>query len=306
MSNHHHHHDHGHRHAGTSSGVRLLLSIALNVLITVAQVIGGIVSGSVALISDALHNFSDVIALVISYIANKLAKREQTLSKTFGYKRAEILAAFVNSATLLAIAVFLGKEAIERFIDPVAVKSNIVIWLAAFSILMNGLSVLLVKPDAEHNMNMKSAYLHLFTDMLTSVAVLVGGIVMKYWGWYWVDSVITIGIALYLIKSSWGLLVGSVKILLMFSPEELMIQDIAKDLTTIKGVACIHHVHVWQLNDESIFFEARALFSEDISITQFEEKINDMEEILAGYGIYHSTIQPGFGKHNDHELIVQE
>lgn len=306
MSDHHHHHDHGHHHAGTSSGSRLLLSIILNVFITVAQVIGGIASGSVALISDALHNFSDVIALAISFIANKLSKRKQTLTKTFGYKRAEILAAFINAATLMAIAFFLGKEAIERFIEPVEVKSNIVIWLAAFSILMNGLSVLLVKPEAEKNMNMKSAYLHLFTDMLTSIAVLVGGIIMKYWGLFWVDGVITILIAIYLIKSSWSLLVGSVKILLMFSPKDIVLQEIVDDLSSISAVKCIHHVHVWQLNDESIFFEARVIFQADIPLSGFEEKTIEMEKILLKHGINHSTIQPAFGDHHSRELIIQE
>ncbi|PIQ31597.1 MAG: cation transporter [Bacteroidetes bacterium CG18_big_fil_WC_8_21_14_2_50_41_14] len=289
-----------------SSQMRLLISIGLNVLITVAQVIGGIFSGSMALISDALHNFSDVIALVISYIANRLSKKEHTLTKTFGYKRAEILAAFINAATLLAIAAFLGKEAIERLIEPVEVRSNIVIWLAAFSIVMNGLSVLLIKPEAGNNLNMRSAYLHLFTDMLTSIAVLVGGIIMKYWGLYWVDSVVTILIALYLIKSSWGLMISSVKILLMFSPKELIIKDIANDLKTIEGVDCVYHVHVWQLNDDSIFFEARVIFSEDIPISSFQKKLKEMEKVLAKYGISHATLQPGYGDDSPRELINQE
>ncbi len=303
MSNYHHNH---HHHGASSSGNGLIISIGLNVLITVAQVVGGIFSGSVALISDALHNFSDVIALIISYVANKLSKQKQTLSKTFGFKRAEILAAFINAATLVAIAVFLIKEAVERLITPVEVVSNLVIWLALFSIVMNGLSVLLVRKDAQHNMNIRSAYLHLFTDMLTSVAVLAGGFMMKYLGWYWVDGVITIGIALYLIKSSWGLLVGSVKILLMFSPKELPIKEIVDDLTSLEGVDCIHHIHVWQLNDESIFFEARAIFTEDLAISEVEKKIAEMEEILSLHGIGHSTIQAGFGDHYSRELVIQE
>ena len=147
---------------------------------------------------------------------------------------------------------------------------------------------------------------NLFTDMLTSIAVLVGGIIMKYWGLYWVDSVVTILIALYLIKSSWGLMISSVKILLMFSPKELIIKDIANDLKTIEGVDCVYHVHVWQLNDDSIFFEARVIFSEDIPISSFQKKLKEMEKVLAKYGISHATLQPGYGDDSPRELINQE
>ncbi len=141
-------------------------------------------SGSLALLSDALHNFSDVISLIISYIANKLVKKKASLKRTFGYKRAEILAAFVNAFTLVVVAILLIFEAIERFQNPQNIESNLVIWLSVIAILGNGFSVLLLKSNGEDNMNMRSAYLHLITDMMASVAVLIGGILMKYYEIY--------------------------------------------------------------------------------------------------------------------------
>ena len=188
---HSHSHNHSHHSHGNLKGTNLLISIFLNILITIAQVFGGIISGSLALLSDALHNFSDVISLIISYIANRLSKKKASLNKTFGYKRAEILAAFINSSTLIIVAILLVIEAVERFQNPQVIESALVIWLSTIAILGNGFSVLLLKKDADTNMNMKSAYLHLLTDMMASIAVLVGGLLIKFYNVFWVDSVLT-------------------------------------------------------------------------------------------------------------------
>ena len=145
-------------------GKNLIFSILLNLLITIAQVIGGIISGSLALISDALHNFSDVLSLVFSLVAHKLSRRKASLNNTFGYKRAELIAAFINAITLIIVAFFLIYEASSRLFHPEPIKSGLVIWLALLGIVVNGGSVLLIKKDSEHNLNMKSAYLHLLTS----------------------------------------------------------------------------------------------------------------------------------------------
>ena len=195
---------HNHNHNHQISGNSLLFSIFLNILITAAQIVGGLISGSLALLSDAIHNLSDVISLIISYLANLLSNRKkQTLEQTFGYKRAEIIAAFINSGTLIIIAIFLAIEAIKNLFETHEIKSDIVIWLALLGILANGLSVVLIKKDASHNLNMKSAYLHLLTDMLTSVAVFVGGLLMKFYQIYWIDAVLTLVISIYLMIISW-------------------------------------------------------------------------------------------------------
>ena len=191
--------NHSHIHKHEVKGKNLVFSILLNLVITIAQIIGGIVSGSFALISDALHNFSDVLSLIFSLFANRLSRRKASLDQTFGYKRAELIAAFVNAITLIVVAFILIYEAVLRFFHPEPIQSTIVIWLALLGIVVNGGSVLLLKKDSEHNLNMKSAYLHLLTDMMASVAVLVGGILMHFYGWFWVDSVMTMLIAFYLI-----------------------------------------------------------------------------------------------------------
>ncbi|NSW95063.1 MAG: cation transporter, partial [Bacteroidales bacterium] len=179
-------------------GKNLGFAILLNVGITLAQVIGGIISGSIALLSDAAHNFSDVISLIISYLANRLSGRKATEKQTFGFRRSEILAAFINSVTLIIIGIIILIEAIQRLINPATISSGLVIWLAVASIMVNGLSVIFIRKDSHDNINMKSAYLHLYTDMMTSVAVLAGGLIMKYFHWYRADSVFSIAIALYL------------------------------------------------------------------------------------------------------------
>ena len=300
-------HSHPHQH-DQLSGNRLLFSIILNIVITASQIIGGIISGSLALISDAVHNLSDVISLIISYVANILSnKKKQTLHQTFGFKRAEIIAAFINSSTLIIIAVFLGIEAVKRLNDPREIASNIVIWLAFIAILGNGLSVLLLKKDANHNLNMKSAYLHLITDMLTSVAVLVGGLLMKYYQIYWLDAVLTIIISIYLLYMSWSIFLESLKILMLFAPKGLEIKAIQDEIIAVPEIENIHHVHVWQLNDHDIHFEAHIEFNKDISLSDFDKICATVENILfEKFHINHANLQPEFERDDHKEFIIQD
>ncbi len=303
---HSHSHNHSHNHESLS-GRNLLISIFLNILITTAQVIGGVLSGSLALLSDALHNFSDVISLVVSYVANKLTKKKASLQKTFGYKRAEILAAFINASTLIIVAVLLIIEAIKRFQNPQEIESGLVIWLSIIAILGNGFSVLLLKKDAETNMNLKSAYLHLLTDMMASVAVLVGGLLMKFYNVFWVDSVLTFLIAIYLIWMGYDLLKSSTKVLMLFTPEDIPIDKIVKEINSLEGIKNTHHIHVWQLNEDEIHFEAHIDFNKNITLSEFDDILHTIEEILFHkFEINHVNIQPEFGKCDDKDVIVQD
>ncbi len=302
-----HSHAHNHSHHHDLNGRNLLISIVLNIGITVAQVIGGLLSGSLALLSDALHNFSDVLSLIISYIANKLVKRKASLYRTFGYKRAEILAAFVNAAALIVVAILLIFEAVERFQHPEKIASNLVIWLSVVAILGNGFSVLLLKGNSDDNMNMKSAYLHLLTDMMASVAVLVGGLLMKYYEVFWVDSVLTFAIALYLIVMGYDLLKNSFKVLMLFTPEDVPVEAIVASIEQIELVRNVHHVHIWQLNEEEIHLEAHIDFKEDILLSKFDDILNEIETLVQDkYDINHINIQPEFGKCDAKDVIVQD
>ena len=297
-------HSHSHR---DLKGRNLVISILLNILITVSQVIGGIVSGSLALLSDALHNFSDVLSLIISYIANLLAKKDASINRTFGYKRAEILAAFINASTLIIIAVLLIIEAIKRFYNPEPIESNLVIWLSVIAILGNGFSVLLLKKDAEKNMNMRSAYLHLLTDMMASVAVLIGGLLMKYYQIFWIDSLLTLAIAFYLIWVGFDLFKESFKVLMLFTPNNVKIQEIVDEICKIKDVKNVHHIHVWQLNEEETHFEAHIDLNRDIKISEFVSILIRIENLLLDkFQINHVNIQPEFDRPGNKEIIVQD
>ena len=297
------HHNHSHQ----VQGKNLLFSIILNVVITIAQVIGGIISGSLALLSDALHNFSDVLSLIFSYVAHKLSRRKASLDQTFGLKRAELIAAFVNASTLIIVAFILIYGAIERLINPHEIESELVIWLALLGIIVNGGSVLLLKKDADKNLNMKSAYLHLLTDMMASVAVLVGGLLMQFYGWFWVDSVMTILIAIYLIIVGVDLLKKATKMLMLFTPDEINIKELVREVHKIKGVNKLHHIHVWHLNEDELHLEAHLDCSEDIKMSAFNDLLHKIEKVLLEkFGINHINIQPEFKKEDPKDYIVQD
>jgi cobalt-zinc-cadmium efflux system protein len=285
----------------------LFISIILNVLITVAQLIGGLLSGSLALISDALHNFSDVLSLIFSLVAHKLSRRRASASQTFGYKRAELVAAFVNAITLVIVAFYLIIEAFKRFLNSQVIDSTLVIWLSFLGVLVNGFSVLLLRKDAAHNLNMKSAYLHLFTDMMASVAVLIGGILMMYFKVYWVDSLLTLLIATYLIIVGGDLLWKSTKMLMLFTPDNIDIKKIIEEVHKISGVAKLHHIHVWHLNEEELHLEAHLDCSDDIKMSEFNNLLQQIEEVLyEKFGINHVNIQPEFQKIDPKDFIVQD
>ena len=302
-----HNHDHGHHHHHVEQGRSLLFSILLNLVITIAQVIGGIISGSLALISEALHNFSDVLSLVFSYLAFKLSKKEASVNQTFGYKRADIIAAFINAMVLIIVALFLIFSAVNRFFNEKEITPDLVIWLSILGIVVNGLSAFMLKSHAENNLNMKSAYLHLFTDMMSSVAVLVGGLLMKFYQWYWVDSVMTLFIAIYLIVVGIDLLVNSTKILMLFTPSHINIKEIITEVHKIPGAGKLHHIHVWYLNELELHLEAHLDCSEDIKMTEFNDILHKIEKVLLEqFQINHVTIQPEFNKKDPMDFIVQD
>lgn len=291
----HQHHEVGGRNLG--------FAILLNIGITLAQSIGGIISGSMALLSDAAHNFSDVLSMIISFLANRLAKREATEKQTFGFRRSEILAAFINSATLILISFIILFEAIQRLVNPVPISANLVILLAIAGILVNGVSALFIRNDSHVNMNLKSVYLHLLGDMLISIAVLLGGLAMKFLQWYRIDSFFSIVIAIYLLYMSWGIVRSSLRIIMQFTPEEIDIKKIATEIEEIEGVKNIHHVHVWQINEHEMMFEAHIDMSEDINVSSFEKILHRIKAVLTKYDINHSTIQPEFTVDDKKQII---
>ncbi len=299
----------GHHHVHTTQRLRkrnLLLTIVINIAITAAQVVGGFMSGSLALISDALHNFTDVVSLVISYIASVFSYKEASENKTFGYKRAEIIAAFINACSLLVIAIFLIIEAFQRFFQPSAIDAELVIWLSIVAIVGNGLSVIILHKDAQSNMNIRSSYLHLFTDLLGSVAVLIGGLLMKFYALYWIDAFLSLIIAVYLILVGFQLAKKAFNVLMLFTPSDIDVDALINRVNKIERVKHIHHIHIWQLNDDEVHLEAHVDFEEDTRLSEFDEILLLIEKEVEKFGINHVNIQPEFEKPDNKNIIVQD
>jgi cobalt-zinc-cadmium efflux system protein len=285
---------------------RLGFSIFLNSFISIAQIIGGFLSGSLSLLSDALHNLSDVISLIISYIASTLLKKDQTVQQTFGYKRAEVVAAFINTMILITVALLLAVESIKRFNDPVEINSIWVIILAFAAILVNGISALILNKGAKKNMNIRSAYLHLLADTFTSLAVLIAGIMMYYFQIFWIDGVLTLIIAIYLIIVSWKLLLESLKVLMLFTPSSIVIKSIDEEIRAIPEVRNIHHIHVWQLDNDQIYFEGHVDFIDNLPLQKVNEILNRIQATLHDqFQIEHVTLQPEFNVCHKKDLISQ-
>jgi cobalt-zinc-cadmium efflux system protein len=293
MSNHNHNHNHSHAHdVSNVKGINLLITMLLNFAITVAEVIGGIYSGSLSLMSDALHNLSDALSIVVSYFAIKISQKSNDEKRTFGYKRSTILAAVINSTVLIFISLFLFKEAYFKFIKPEKINGVIVIWVALIGLLANTFGAYLLNRGSHEDMNMKSTYLHLISDALSSLGVIVGGIVIYYFNIYWIDPLLTIIIGIYVLKESYEILKQAVNLLMQGVPENINIHELVEELQEIDGIKNVHHVHIWGLNENNIFFEAHVNLKQDILISEAARIYENIEhELKEHFGISHITIQ---------------
>lgn len=284
----------------------LIAAIFLNLIITLTEVVGGLVSGSLSLLSDALHNFSDCIAILISFIALRLSLRENTLKKTFGYKRAEIVAALFNASVLVIIVFFIFREAAHRFSHPMRINGVIMIIVASVGLLANFFSVFLLRKDSQKNLNIRSAYLHLLTDTISSIAVVSGGILVALFGLYWVDPVLTILIGLYVLKESYSIVRQTVNILMQATPDRIDILKIRCAIENLAEVNNLHHVHVWQVTEKDIHFEGHIDICEDLNISRIGELHRRVEELLrTEFGITHVTLQVEYGTCVSKDLLEE-
>jgi cobalt-zinc-cadmium efflux system protein len=284
----------------------LIISFFLNLVITVAEVVGGLLSGSLALVSDALHNFSDSISMIISYIALKLSQRENSLRMTYGHKRAEILAALFNASVLMVVIFFLFRAALERIRNPVPIQGGLMIFVAVIGLLANLIAVLLLRKDSRKNLNIKSAYLHLLADTFSSAAVVAGGILIILFGIAWIDPILTVLIGLYVLKESYDIIKETMRILMQATPKNIDILEIQRVVEELPGVANLHHVHVWQVTEHEIHFEGHVDVCEDLNISRITELNHKIETLLAErFGIDHVTIQVEFGSCADKKIIKE-
>jgi cobalt-zinc-cadmium efflux system protein len=285
-------------------GNRLLAATVLNLLISVAEIAGGLISNSLSLISDALHNLTDGLAIFIAWAANKISKRPSSLKRTFGYKRIEILAAMLNAAVLVIVSLWLFYEAALRIMQPEPVNGKLMMIVAVIGLLANLAAVIILRSDSKKNINVKAAYLHLLGDTLTSVAVIIGGIIIYFLEVYWLDPVITIVIGLYILKETWSILKQINDILMQGVPAGLDLEKICSDIGKIPEISNIHHVHLWNLDDHSIHFECHVDLKEDFRLSETERIQAQIESLLQEtYHIGHVTIQLEFGRCDDKNMI---
>lgn len=292
-SSHKNEHEQEQEHEHDVSGIkgsRLIIVVALNFIITITQIAGGLYAGSLSLISDALHNFSDGVAIIISYFAIRIGERKSDKKRSFGYKRATILAAVLNAFFLIAISAFLFKEAYLKFLDPKPINGGVVIWVGLIGLVANFSGMLILQKGAQGSLNIKGSYLHLLADTLSSIAVVIGGILIYYFSVYWVDPILTVAIAVYILKESYGIVKKAFQILMQGVPEDLDLATILEEIVAIEGVLGIHHVHVWSMDENSIYFEAHVMIR-DMAISSAKPIHDLIEKKLYEKGIKHVTIQ---------------
>lgn len=296
-------HNLSHNSAEDTSEKNLFITMALNFFITVAEVIGGIISGSLSLISDALHNFSDGFAIIITYVAMRLSKRPKTSKYTFGLKRAEIIAAIINASTLIIISFFLIKEAIDRFSNPTPIAGSLMLIVASLGLIANVAGTLLLKKGSANNLNIRAAYFHLLSDAVSSLAVIIGALFIILYKIYWIDPLLTVLISIYILKETYEIVKESVDILMMSNPEGIDLNVIKNIVEKIPRVINIHHIHLWKLNDNDTHFEAH-IEVEDMVVSKTAEiqKLID-NELHERYEINHTTLQFECDK-CDHKAII--
>ena len=280
-----------HSHTEGTSEKNLFITMLLNFLITVVEIVGGIVSGSLSLLSDAIHNFSDGIAIIVSYVAIRLSKKPRTLKYTFGLKRAELLAAIINASTLIIISFFLIKEAIERFSNPTPITGNLMLVVAVVGLIANVIGTLLLKKGSDQDINIRAAYVHLLSDAVSSLAVIIGAVFIMMFNITWIDPALTIMISLWILKETYEIVKESVEVIMMSTPPDIDINEVQRAIEAVPGVMNIHHVHLWKMNDSDIHFEAH-IDVDDVPVSRTAQIRGAIEQCLHdAFNINHTTLQ---------------
>ena len=280
-----------HREHELPTGRNLLISILMNVIITISEIVGGLISGSLALLADAFHNATDTLAGVLALWTLRLGRRTHDEQYTFGYHRAEILSAGVNAGAMVVIAFILFREAYDRFLHPVPIKGGIMLAVALVGLVANLVSVLLLHRSAGESLNIRGAYLHLLSDTLSSVGVVIGGVVVIVWNVTWVDPLITVLVAAWVLKEAFSVVHEAGGILMERAPGGLELARLDADIRALSHVKDLHHVHVWQISDTETMFEGHVNV-DDISVRDTGPMRGQIQELLLDkYGITHATLQ---------------
>lgn len=288
----------------TNSSVRYLIVTVFNIIITVAEFIGGFMSGSLALISDAVHNLSDVGSIILAFIANLIARRQKNTRKTFGYERAETLAAFTNGIILIVISIYLFIEAIRRFSNPEPIQGKIMFIVSLIGLAGNVISMLVMMIDAKGSLNAKAMFLNMASDALSSIAVVIGSIVISIWNITIIDPILTLLASVLLLWEAFKVTMKATNILMEGNPN-IDLNEVNAILTSFPEVKNVHHVHVWQYSDDIIMLDAHINVSKKMRIEDLEALYSEIEKkIKKELGISHITLQAECERGKNEKMIV--
>lgn len=288
MAHEHHHH---HHHAGDTGETRLIWALLVNVLLTVVQIVGGVVSGSLALVADALHNLSDAGSLGVALIARRIAKRPADELRTFGYQRAELIGALINLTALILIGLYLIYEAIIRFFNPEPIEGWLVVYVGGFALVVDIVTAMLTYAMSKHSLNIRAAFLHNVADALGSVAVIVAGSLILLYGWTIADLICTLLIAAYVLWHGWSEIKHTIRILMQSTPLDIDLAELVHTLESEEGVKSLHHVHVWDIDEQRRSLEAHVVIDpEDAGrIEDIKQRIK--QRLADRYQVRHSTLE---------------
>ncbi len=281
---------HNHHHDLDAMGDRKLgWAIAINMLLTLAQIIGGIISGSLALIADALHNFSDAASLLIAWVARKIGRQPADHFKTFGYKRAEVIAALVNLITLVIVGLYLIYEAIWRVFEPQVIEGWMVVIVASIALLIDVVTALLTYRMSKNSMNIRAAFLHNVSDALASLGVMIAGTLIILYDWYWTDTALTLLIAAYVLYQATSMLPKTIHILMQGTPDTISIEEVVRVMESVGGVKNVHHLHLWQLDEHSNALEAHVVIEDFNHIDVIKKALKEI--LRTQFNLTHSTLE---------------
>ncbi len=293
---HDHSHGHGHHHhhhvspADAVNGA-FIAGIVLNSIYVAVQVVAGLFSHSMALLADAGHNLGDVAGLALSVIAFRLAKVKPTHTYTYGYKKTTVLAALTNAVILLITIGILGFESVNRLLHPRPVEGGIVAIVSGLGIIINFASALLFFRNKEHDLNTKGAYLHLMTDAMVSLGVVVAGVIIYFTHWYWIDGAISIIVLLIILSGTWSLLTESLRMSMDAVPENVKIENLEALIKKVSGVNDIHHMHVWAMSTTENALTAHLVLKDTLAFEEKMKVVHHIKHELLHNNIHHATIE---------------
>jgi cobalt-zinc-cadmium efflux system protein len=281
----------GHSH-GPKSGTRLWLSLIVTLLFVVGEASAGWISHSLALLSDAGHNLSDALALGLAAYAVWVARKPATAKHTYGFHRVSILAAQFNAATLVAIAVFIGIEAVQRFKYPEPVSGSLMIWVAAIAVFMNTAIALALSGDAKESLNSRAAFVHMAGDAISSLAVVIAGIIVHYTGWLYADPVVSLLITAFILYSAVGIVRDATDILMEATPKDLDVDMLILAIKSVRPVCDVHDLHIWQVGDGLNFLSCHVALPATCSLNECAAIVGAINRTLHDdFKIEHATIQ---------------